>query len=275
VCTAGWGNCDGNAKLNGCETNVYTSSSNCGTCGNVCATGSYCSTGTCAYYASCNALHIAQPALPSGLYTIDPDGIGGAAPFTVYCDMVTDGGGWTIVHAITGADGEQPLTSNTEVAGDPLSWQHYSLNQAKKMAISGVSTQSIFRRNSGVWIKVNSAMFDAALATPNTHMHKAVTVTASDASTAPGYIGYSNFNNSGGGDFNVSTNAVVDGVDHHSTAYYHLNSGCVQHYLYSYSNAVVDGDAGYDVSVTLGAWTATNACQLEEGGGLVFYAAMR
>lgn len=30
----------------------------------------------------------------SGVYTVDPDGQGGNAPFDVYCDMSTDGGGW-------------------------------------------------------------------------------------------------------------------------------------------------------------------------------------
>jgi hypothetical protein len=43
-CNSGWGNCDGNAA-NGCETNLLTSTSNCGACGVACAT---CNNGVCA-----------------------------------------------------------------------------------------------------------------------------------------------------------------------------------------------------------------------------------
>jgi hypothetical protein len=44
---------------------------------------------------SCAALHTAHPALPGGDYAIDPDGVNGADPITVTCDMSTNGGGWT------------------------------------------------------------------------------------------------------------------------------------------------------------------------------------
>jgi len=43
----------------------------------------------------------------------------------------------------------------------------------------------------------------------------------------------------------------------------------------SAGDAVADGDAGYDINTTLGAWTTTTTCDSAEGGSLVFYAAMR
>lgn len=57
--------------------------------------------GTCAYdtsdcpRVSCEEILALDPAAVSGLYMIDVDGNGPMAPFEVFCDMDTDGGGWT------------------------------------------------------------------------------------------------------------------------------------------------------------------------------------
>jgi hypothetical protein len=46
---------------------------------------------------SCKEILAGNAAAPSGVYTLDPDGVGGGAPFKSYCDMATESGGWTLL----------------------------------------------------------------------------------------------------------------------------------------------------------------------------------
>ncbi|MFH2028391.1 MAG: fibrinogen-like YCDxxxxGGGW domain-containing protein, partial [Nanoarchaeota archaeon] len=67
---------------------------------------------------SCLQILDRYPSSSSGIYTIDPDGEGGNSAFQVYCDMVTEGGGWIIIAKVSHLNSSFSLGShNSGVLG--------------------------------------------------------------------------------------------------------------------------------------------------------------
>ncbi len=81
---------------------------------------------------SCAGLLASDPSTPSGLYIVDPDGASGEPGFIVWCDMESDGGGWTLVESFARhqAGAYAPLSFTLDAprnAGEPDSSEDHRL----------------------------------------------------------------------------------------------------------------------------------------------------
>jgi hypothetical protein len=105
-CDAGKSNCK-----NAC-VDTAINSKHCGGCDKACGAEEICAAGSCSYKTSCLTLLKSDPTLSDGSYILDPDGPGGAAPFSAFCDMTTQGGGWTLVARFSNQDASNWMLDN-------------------------------------------------------------------------------------------------------------------------------------------------------------------
>jgi hypothetical protein len=90
------------------------------------------------------------PMSTSGVYTIDPDGVGALPTISCYCDMDTDGGGWTLVLNYLHRGGTDPAlktftaslpvlgatTLGTDESSSTTTWGHVSNSYLSKFTFS-------------------------------------------------------------------------------------------------------------------------------------------
>jgi hypothetical protein len=135
---------------------------NCGTCGLPCS--GLCRDLVCTYPRSCAALHAADPSRPNGVYTLDPEGDGGSEHF--YCDMTTDGGGWTLVARIVAADGRLHATRfSSGVVDTPTQVTTGKLSDETIDALRGDLGTSVLRLDCGAhrtFFQAGAQLFDAS-----------------------------------------------------------------------------------------------------------------
>ena len=91
-----------------------------------------------------------------GVYLIDPDGAGGGAAFPVYCDMTTDGGGWTKVESASHPHFFGAGDWDSLAVGTPTAANYSILAHRGVFAQGGCTTLRLEVGNAGDWTSAPS-----------------------------------------------------------------------------------------------------------------------
>ena len=116
-----------------------------------CTSAGYANVGGVCLPNSCLSIKNAGYSVGDGTYSVDPDGAGAVPSFAAYCDMATDGGGWTVIYSTL--NDANPVTASASVT---LRSNKY-LDIPKVQALAGVSSYVYIKDAAGNYVKTINA----------------------------------------------------------------------------------------------------------------------